>query len=1248
MKKKSLVLTLLVTSLSFLSSCSLTKDPTKEFILEAQDYYNKYLSSNPEGDKHIYYYDGSSTRCIVFSPSEDKEYEYLGLLNFSTLRFSNSKDYIFDLGNIKLNIETNDDDTLSFTIPEYMDENNNISVSKILETPPFVLIKNDGENKTIFSGITKEGKIIDSANASTYDSTFYYLEDFKYKVNDYISFDYSNKMLAILRRDIIEYISLELKDMSLPSFLDFSKALLTNYRKVNNLSSSEEMPSTLHIKGKVNDKEVVVGPMGFSPIFGKTLEDNSKVNFLSYVDTLYIDEGVTELTFFALNNSTNLKNLYLPSTLKECSISSLSNLNLDNLYVANTTNNIKFTDLGVGDMPGYDDIDFTPALYNTKINNSLVFEDYSNINLINFPYSSITIDENKELKDIIKISKDKEIVTYNSLEEAFTDFNNISLQYEFDLSKNKEVHTGNVTEIKENQTLFIDQSKKDIYSTSDAYKRCSNTTYLVDNNNYSSCLILDSDLVVNGNIIIGANIGQNDTFSGVINGEYGAIDLNGHNLIINNGKVSAYGLIFDSKLSEDSTNGIIVKKSGELITNLGIEGYYCSKNAFSRLNNNACSYELYTLKDIRCNFKVEQNGTLTTYTRFFDNYNQEFKNTYIGNDGYIDNSSSDVTRTYNNGKEIYSATSIVINPINISSSLTSKDIYYPVVNKYISFNIEDTLTLNQNMVIYPDGYLYVSNLILNKNIFILSNKSYTLYPYYLDIVGNKEGSISISSSLTLSNLNLGIYGDINTTNEAYESIKNTLFNNTNKKLTYTDGCISSDLKAYETVIEETKNIKIICDNYYCYTDNNSTYYEIDNTKTNTGYLKKISDNSILASYINSLYWTAYVDSKAINTNVINSSKIDTFSVDSEVYSLLDGNWVTSLKENSDHTYTINKLTYIKVDGTLINGTYNYNIFKTNDSSYIYDDSTSSWNEVRFFENNRIIQDSETLSYYYFLSSSSKYVSCSSYDAKTHSFINNGKTYVYLKNSNTIKECSGSIKDDSDGSTLIYFTDTGWNEGKVYSSGKAYVDYKYYYYIDNLKWVEANNFLSNSNSDYEFIYFNDNYTYQDQEYKYALNEKDESNSTRYTNKVSFFSLDIDYSKVDITKDNCSEIWDSVLTQVPSEYQSIINNTSSFTIYRHIKESDGKNYLFYKDSNGNISKKCFTFASGFIPSEASGGNNILTKFNFLKYNVIFEGESEVKTIYMGVDDVVGGFIDTDNYLALTVFQDESPVNDLLKSI
>lgn len=105
----------------------------------------------------------------------------------------------------------------------------------------------------------------------------------------------------------------------------------------------------------------------------------------------------------------------------------------------------------------------------------------------------------------------------------------------------------------------------------DKYHRDTNSNVALDyynnqyigNNNCSTMIRLLGDLTVKGNLGIGARVGgvnSNTHFSEII-GNYTQLDLNGHNLIIDGGKVECYGSILDR------TGGgkVIVKNGGTIM-----------------------------------------------------------------------------------------------------------------------------------------------------------------------------------------------------------------------------------------------------------------------------------------------------------------------------------------------------------------------------------------------------------------------------------------------------------------------------------------------------------------------------------------------------------------------------------------------------------------------------------------------------------------------------------------------------------
>ncbi|MCI7797012.1 MAG: hypothetical protein MR520_00300 [Mollicutes bacterium] len=1238
--KKILLLSAGLLTLSVLSSCSI-KDPTKDFINISKSYFEKARENNIEGE--LFYYDGPSTRCAAYVLHNDEyQVEYLGLLKFSTLTFSENSSYFFDLGSLDIKLDSTSG-SMEFEIGEYF-KDGSFDINKFLDEPPFVLVRNEGNEYKYLSGINSNGEVLSSSNRENYDSIFYYLDDFKYDVNEYISFDYTNKKLAILRADILSYF--EQFTSSLPSMINFYPALLRNYQKINSLSENQYIPSYLKIDGIKNGKEVVVGPMGFTELFGRTLEDGTKVSNLEGAEIIELGEGIKEATFFAFDNVKSIKSIYLPKSFEKASISSFSNLVLDGLYVNKGEKAITFIDLGSGTMPGFS-VEFGPSLKNTKINGSIVFEEYDNPNLSNFPYSSFIFDDNNP-SNHIAISKNQNVKTYHSLEEAFTDFDSVSLAYCFnDLSST--IESGSIKEIKENQKLFIEQQKVDTLSIKDALKFKNDNTFSINPALAFKTLKLTSDLVIKGEVTVGGYIGKNNKFESDLSSSFGAIDLNGHTLTIeNNAKLINYGLIYDSTLNDSSTNSIIVKEGGILKTNLSVRGYTNSKNAISQIENKVNPFSTYKLDSLRCNLKVERKGKVKTTLKYSDNSNV-IEDVFIGEDGFINNSLCEIKRTYRSEYDEYNVNGdLKINTLTIYNTIDTSEFYFPFVNEDSRFVINGKLVVDHNIKVGQGSSLVVFSLEVNANIAILPPKNVSGYDNYLDLSLASQGTLYVSSMISSSlesTSSIGVYGTIDTGNENYSSIRNYLRHNLNKTLIYEEGCLDNNNKNYVDVYQTSLNVTLKSRDHEFNINDDLTYLEKTGSSCTLRKNDSSLDGEILASYSSSSpYWIANVNGTEIITNINKENTLSSFNIESKNYALVDGNWKEMDVEDSNHVYTFDGIQYILVDGKYKQGTLtSKKTFISSSSTYFYNNNEHIWREVSGFENDRILKEIGYSNYYY--ATLTNYEPCTSYNSSNHYFEIEGKQYIYLGIDDlSTKLVTSEIKDNSDGSKYIYLENQGWVEGDVYSSGKAIVNANTYYYINDRKWIQVNEFDGNTNINNELLYLDTPYLYLGKEYKYALSEINNDSSTRYTNKVSFIDVDTEYSECIIDKYNYSEVWDKIVSLMPSEYESIVNENEEITLHRHFKEDDGKLYLYYEDSEKNITKKAFEFKAGFVPNNPTGGSDILNKFNFVSYEVIFEGETESRTIYLSFD-VVGGFTSASNYLAICVFSDTSPVSSLM---
>lgn len=67
-----------------------------------------------------------------------------------------------------------------------------------------------------------------------------------------------------------------------------------------------------------------------------------------------------------------------------------------------------------------------------------------------------------------------------------------------------------------------------------------------------------NDLIVNGNLYLGGYTGSSSSIQGYIVNNYVSLDLNGHQLIINNGgMVHSFGYIYDSMGTGDKIQFIL-------------------------------------------------------------------------------------------------------------------------------------------------------------------------------------------------------------------------------------------------------------------------------------------------------------------------------------------------------------------------------------------------------------------------------------------------------------------------------------------------------------------------------------------------------------------------------------------------------------------------------------------------------------------------------------------------------------------
>lgn len=121
-------------------------------------------------------------------------------------------------------------------------------------------------------------------------------------------------------------------------------------------------------------------------------------------------------------------------------------------------------------------------------------------------------------------------------------------------------------------------------------------------------VVLQNDLIINGQMQVEGNYGVNTSgiTQGVIAKEYICLDLNGHNITINNGgKLISDGLIIDSV----GTGQINVEGGGFLRTLAVIHDYRGGTITQSYVNNDVFPFQVYQLPYLRCKARVKYDQT---------------------------------------------------------------------------------------------------------------------------------------------------------------------------------------------------------------------------------------------------------------------------------------------------------------------------------------------------------------------------------------------------------------------------------------------------------------------------------------------------------------------------------------------------------------------------------------------------------------------------------------------------------------
>lgn len=121
-------------------------------------------------------------------------------------------------------------------------------------------------------------------------------------------------------------------------------------------------------------------------------------------------------------------------------------------------------------------------------------------------------------------------------------------------------------------------------------------------------VVLQNDLIIDGQMQVEGNYGVNTSGAtqGVIAKEYMCLDLNGHNITINNGgKLISNGLIIDSV----GTGQINVEGGGYLRTLAVIHDYRGGTMTQSYVNKDVFPFQVYQLPYLRCKARIKYDQT---------------------------------------------------------------------------------------------------------------------------------------------------------------------------------------------------------------------------------------------------------------------------------------------------------------------------------------------------------------------------------------------------------------------------------------------------------------------------------------------------------------------------------------------------------------------------------------------------------------------------------------------------------------
>ena len=209
-------------------------------------------------------------------------------------------------------------------------------------------------------------------------------------------------------------------------------------------------------------------------------------------------------------------------------------------------------------------------------------------------------------------------------------------------------------------------------------------------------IILQNDLIVNGNLYLGGYTGSSSSIQGYIVNNYVSLDLNGHQLIINNGgMVHSFGYIYDSM----GTGSVEVMPGGNLKTQVVLYDVKGGNTTLWGFSKGISPFENYGFPYLNCEVHFYSNGSQVGTLDVFTKLNLGslgVTNIYIP---FFGKDASTYLMTYSN-KDGINAT-ITYEPYEVSALKTANNATkYNLFYRKYRFNFEN-MNIQVNSILLP-------------------------------------------------------------------------------------------------------------------------------------------------------------------------------------------------------------------------------------------------------------------------------------------------------------------------------------------------------------------------------------------------------------------------------------------------------------------------------------------------------------------------------------------------------------------